>query len=70
MIQPLPAPTHNHGNVVVVEGTGDATAIAIAAIKADHAEEFCPITVSGGSLSAEQFDKVLALTPGRALVVS
>src|SRR5208282_651105 len=40
--------------VVVVEGTLDALSIAVAAIKARRAAEFCPGTQSGRELSEAQ----------------
>jgi DNA primase catalytic core len=52
MYQPLPAPSSSSGQVVVVEGTLDAMAIAVAAIRSGRAEEFCPVTQSGSELSA------------------
>ena len=61
LYQPLPAPTHPRGQVVVVEGTLDAMAIAVAAIRAGQASRFCPITQSGRELSAVQLAYVLGL---------
>ncbi|MHB1739148.1 MAG: CHC2 zinc finger domain-containing protein [Actinomycetes bacterium] len=61
LYQPLPAPVDRHGQVVVVEGTLDAMAIAIAAIRSGQAGRFCPITQSGRELSAIQLDWVLAM---------
>jgi hypothetical protein len=69
LYQPLAAPTHKHGQVVVVEGTFDAMAIAVAAIQADAATMFCPITQSGKALSPEQIDYVLSLSPSNRSVV-
>jgi DNA primase len=61
MYQPLPAPSSSSGQVVVVEGTLDAMAIAVAAIRSGRAEEFCPVTQSGRELSACQLANVAAL---------
>jgi|GEM_PF-1788202 len=69
LYQPLAAPEHEHGQVVVVEGTFDAMAIAVAAIQADAATMFCPITQSGKELSNQQLDYVLSLSPSNRSVV-
>jgi hypothetical protein len=61
LYQPLPAPTAKDGQVVIVEGTLDAMAIAVAAIQAGLNDRFCPVTQSGRELSARQLDRVLAL---------
>ena len=61
LYQPLPAPKGRRGQVVVVEGTLDALAIAVAAIRSGRAELFCPVTQSGRELSAVQVRKVIAL---------
>lgn len=61
MYQPLPAPPGPGGQVVVVEGTFDAMAIAVAAIRSGRAEEFCPVTQSGRELSACQLAIVALL---------
>ena len=50
LYQPLRAPS-SRGQIVVVEGTLDAMAIAAASIRAGRAAEFCPITQSGRELS-------------------
>lgn len=47
--------------MVVVEGTLDAMAIAVAAIRSGRAEEFCPITQSGRELSPSQLANIAAL---------
>jgi DNA primase len=62
--QPLPPPTSPHGRVIVVEGTLDAMAIAVAAIKAGAAPYFCPITQSGRELSPRQIAATALLHPG------
>jgi len=61
LYQPLPAPSSSSGQMVVVEGTLDAMAIAVAAIRSGRAEEFCPITQSGRELSSCQLANVAAL---------
>ncbi|MDA8355019.1 MAG: toprim domain-containing protein [Actinomycetota bacterium] len=63
MYRPLPWPITPHGQVIVVEGTLDALAISISAIKERVQDTFCPVTQSGKSLSDVQLDKVLAKTP-------
>jgi DNA primase len=63
LYQPLPAPVDVHGQVVVVEGTLDALAIATAAIKAGRAGLFCPITQSGRELSDHQIRHIVSLHP-------
>jgi DNA primase len=64
MYQPLPAPSGSSGQAVVVEGTLDAMAIAVAAIRAGRAEEFCPTTQSGRELSPSQLADIAAfVTP-------
>ncbi|MDA8269739.1 MAG: CHC2 zinc finger domain-containing protein [Actinomycetota bacterium] len=63
LYQPLPAPAEHRGQVVVVEGTLDAMAIAVAAIRSGQASRFCPITQSGRELSAVQLAYVLGLHP-------
>jgi len=70
LYQPLPAPTDEHGQVVVVEGTLDAMAIAIAAIEQHLPTRFCPVTQSGKTLSDVQLDMVLAMTPTKPPVVA
>jgi DMSO/TMAO reductase YedYZ molybdopterin-dependent catalytic subunit len=44
--------TDRDGQTVVVEGTLDAMAIAVAAIQADFPPKFCPVTQSGRDLSS------------------
>jgi len=61
LYQPLPAPSDEHGQVVVVEGTLDAMSIAIAAIKQEVPPMFCPVTQSGKVLSDAQLDYVLGI---------
>jgi DNA primase len=61
--QPLPAPADRDGQVVIVEGTIDAMAIAVAAIHSDLPLKFCPVTQSGRELSDQQVDSVLRLHP-------
>jgi DNA primase len=63
LYQPLPPPLATSvGRVVVVEGTIDAMAMAVAAIQAGRASAFCPVTQSGRELSPAQLDHVLALS--------
>lgn len=61
LYQPLPTPSSPSGQMVVVEGTLDAMAIAVAAIRSGRAEEFCPITQSGRELSSCQLANIAAL---------
>jgi DNA primase len=63
LYQPLPPPVDIHGQVVVVEGTLDALAIAVAALKAGKANLFCPITQSGRELSDHQIRRIISLHP-------
>jgi DNA primase len=63
LYQPLPAPADAHGHVVVVEGTLDAMAIAIAAIRTGKADQFCPVTQSGRELSPAQLNQILTMHP-------
>jgi DNA primase len=66
LYQPLPAPTPD-GYVIVVEGTLDAMAIAVAALRTGRADRYCPLTQSGRELSARQLERVLGL-PGRVVL--
>ena len=51
LYQPLPSPTAgSRGQVVVVEGTLDAMAIAVAAVRSGTAGRFCPLTQSGSGV--------------------
>ncbi len=68
LYQPLPAPQDPRGQVVVVEGTLDAMAIAVAAIRCGQSDRFCPLTQSGRELSAVQLEHVLELHPGRPVL--
>jgi DNA primase len=62
LYQPLPAPAAGGlGQVVVVEGTLDAMAIAVAAIRSGRAGQFCPLTQSGRELSEFQLGRVFDL---------
>jgi len=70
LYQPLPAPTDEHGQVVIVEGTLDAIAISVAAIEQHLPTRFCPVTQSGKTLSDAQLDTVLAMTPDKVPVVA
>ncbi len=64
LYQPLPVPSDPAGQVVVVEGTLDAMAIAVAAIRSGQADRFCPVTQSGKELSAVQLARVIDMHPG------
>jgi DNA primase len=65
LYQPLPAPTAGRwSQVVVVEGTLDAMAIAVAAVRSGTAGQFCPVTQSGRELSVEQLEQVVSLNRG------
>jgi DNA primase len=65
LYQPLPPPSAGRGGqVIVVEGTLDAMAIAVAAIASGTAGQFCPVTQSGRELSAKQLVQVATLHRG------
>lgn len=51
------------GRVVIVEGTLDALAIAVAALRSGRARELLPVSPSGRELSQAQLRTVLALRP-------
>ena len=68
LYQPLPPPLGPNGRVIVVEGTLDAMAIAVAAIRTGKERHVCPVTQSGRELSSRQIDKVLQLHPGPLVV--
>jgi DNA primase len=61
LYRPLLPPSDPRGHIVVVEGTLDALAIAVAAIRAGRADAFCPVTQSGRELSRLQVERVLRL---------
>ena len=61
LYQPLPAPEHIDGQVVIVEGVLDALAIAVAAISSDRGSFYCPVTQSGRELSEVQMRQILKL---------
>jgi len=63
LYQPLPAPADPDGAVIVVEGTLDAMAIAVAAIRSGRADRLCPVTQSGRELSDTQVRRIIALHP-------
>jgi hypothetical protein len=50
--------------VGVVEGTLDAMAIAVAAVRSGTAGQFCPVTQSGRELSAKQLEQAVSLNDG------
>jgi DNA primase len=65
LYEPLPAPTAGRwGQVVVVEGTLDAMAIAVAAVRSGRAGQFCPVTQSGRELSVVQLERAVFLHSG------
>ncbi len=68
LYQPLPAPLSPDGHVVVVEGTLDAMAIAVAALRRGEASHFCPITQSGKTLSDAQLRHVVQLHPNPPVI--
>jgi DNA primase len=63
LYQPLSAPVDPYGQVVVVEGTLDALAIAVVALKAGKAGLFCPVTQSGRELSEHQIRRIISIHP-------
>jgi DNA primase len=68
LYQPLPAPAAQDGAVIVVEGTLDAMAIAVAAVSSGQADRFCPVTQSGRELSDTQLRKIVALHSSRPVL--
>jgi DNA primase len=65
LYHPLPAPTAgSRGQVIVVEGTLDAMAIAVAAIRSGAAGQFWPVTQSGRELSVAQLERAVSLHSG------
>lgn len=68
LYQPLSPPRGPNGRVIVVEGTLDAMAIAVAAIRSGVPHQFCPVTQSGRELSAQQVQYVLRLHPSPLLI--
>jgi DNA primase len=62
LYQPLPPSRRLDGLVIVVEGTIDAMAIAVAAIQARQSHRLCPVTQSGRELSSLQQQKVRGMT--------
>jgi DNA primase len=68
LYQPLPPPRHPNGRVVVVEGTLDAMAIAVTAVRTGTTHYFCPVTQSGRVISPFQADSVLQLHAGQVVV--
>lgn len=63
LYQPAPHRLDNDANVVVVEGTLDALAIAAHAAHADLSAKYAPISASGVRLSDTQLDTILDLHP-------
>ena len=68
LYQPLWAPADQRGQVIVVEGTLDAMAIAVAAIRTGRANQFYPVTQSGRELSPAQLDQILAMHPAEPIL--
>jgi len=68
LYQPLPAPADPNGHIIVVEGTLDAMAIAVAAISTGRSDWFCPVTQSGRELSPAQLDHILAMHPAEPIL--
>ena len=68
LYQPLPAPRRRDGHIVVVEGTLDAMAIAVAAVRRKATDGFCPLTQSGRELSEFQVGSILKLHAGSILI--
>ena len=53
---------------MVVEGTLDAMAIAVASVQSGQDNQWCPVTQSGKELSPGQLDYVLALHPNPLII--
>jgi DNA primase len=68
LYQPLAAPADPGGQVIVVEGTLDAMAIAVVAIRSGQANRYCPVTQSGRELSAAQLTRVIEMHPARVVL--
>ncbi len=68
LYQPLVAPADPRGAVIVVEGTLDAMAIAVAAIRTGQADRYCPVTQSGRELSDAQQEQILSMHPGELVL--
>lgn len=63
LYRPATAALDPDGNVIVVEGTLDALAIAARAASAGLSAKYAPVSASGVRLSDEQFDAILNLHP-------
>jgi DNA primase len=68
LYQPLPAARRRDGHIIVVEGTLDAMAIAVAAVRWKATDRFCPLTQSGRELSEFQVGSILKLHAGSILI--
>ena len=68
LYQPIPAPPHPDGRVVVVEGAIDALAVAALAIRGGHANRLWPVSPLGKELSAHQLYRLLDLAPNALIV--
>jgi DNA primase len=66
--QPLAAPVRADGRVIVVEGTLDALAVAVAALRAGRHQAICPVTQSGRELSEVQMRAILELHPSKPVL--
>ena len=63
LYQPLAAPAHPASRVVIVEGTLDAMAIAVATVSLDPPGRIHPVTQSGREVSATQMRRILDMHP-------
>lgn len=68
LYRPLLPPSDPRGHVVVVEGTLDAMAIAVASVQSGQDNQWCPVTQSGKELSPGQLDYVAALHPNPPII--
>lgn len=69
LYEPLPlSHSTRRPQVVVVEGTLDAMAIAVAAIQRGRADEVIPLTQSGRELSARQLEHALDVGQGELVL--
>jgi DNA primase len=68
LYRPLLPPSDPRGHVVVVEGTLDAMAIAVASVQSGQDNQWCPVTQSGKELSPGQLGYVLALHPNPPII--
>ena len=66
--EPLMVPDNPRGRAVIVEGTLDALAIAVGALRAGKAHVLCPVTQSGRELSASQIRRIIHLQPNPPVI--